>query len=110
VFDVGFWELTLILLVGLIVLGPERLPKAARSVGFYLRKLRTFVITAQQQLESEIDAEALRRDIAESKQNIRGALSEIRQDVEHSIRGEAPQSGCETTTRQAPSADGKDNP
>ena len=40
-FDVGFAELFLLALIGLLVLGPERLPKAARTLGGLVRKART---------------------------------------------------------------------
>lgn len=60
-FGIGFWELSFILLLGLLVLGPERLPRAIRTVGFYWRKMRTLAISAQQQIERELDAEELRR-------------------------------------------------
>ncbi|MEW8587286.1 MAG: twin-arginine translocase TatA/TatE family subunit, partial [Candidatus Thiodiazotropha sp.] len=39
-FDVGFWELTIIALVALIVIGPERLPKVARTAGLWLGRGR----------------------------------------------------------------------
>lgn len=60
-FGIGFWELSFILLLGLLVLGPERLPRAIRTFGFYWRKMRTLAISAQQQIERELDAEELRR-------------------------------------------------
>jgi sec-independent protein translocase protein TatB len=67
-FGIGFWELAFILLLGLLVLGPEKLPRAIRTVGYYWRKLRTVAISAQQQIERELDAEEMRRYLAEDKQ------------------------------------------
>ena len=42
-FDVGFWEVTLIALISLLVVGPERLPKLARTLGAYVGKARRMV-------------------------------------------------------------------
>ena len=39
-FDIGFLELTLLFVIGLLVLGPERLPRVVRTLGGYLRKAR----------------------------------------------------------------------
>ena len=42
-FDIGFLELAVIMVLALLVLGPERLPKAARTVGHYFGKARRYV-------------------------------------------------------------------
>ena len=42
-FDVGFWEILLILVLALVIIGPERLPSAARKAGFFVGKARRFV-------------------------------------------------------------------
>ena len=42
-FDMGFWEVVLIFVILLIVVGPERLPKLARTVGLWVGKARTMV-------------------------------------------------------------------
>ena len=60
-FDVGFAELFLLALIGLLVLGPERLPGVARTVGGFLRKARTSWVSLRRTIESEL-AEA---DISE---------------------------------------------
>lgn len=53
-FDVGFWELMVVFLVALIVLGPERLPKVARYIGHALGKMRNTLA----EIKREIDQEA----------------------------------------------------
>ena len=60
-FDVGFAELFLLALIGLLVLGPERLPGVARTVGGFVRKARTSWVSLRRTIESEL-AEA---DISE---------------------------------------------
>ena len=59
-FDVGFWELLVIALIALIVLGPERLPELARTIGLWLGRARAAFYSVQQEVEREINAEKLR--------------------------------------------------
>jgi len=60
-FDVGFWEILLILMLALLVLGPERLPQAARSVGYWVGKARRYIEGVKDQVESEFDSTELKR-------------------------------------------------
>lgn len=54
-FDVGFWELVLVFGMGLMILGPERLPKVAAQVGRWVNRARRTASQLRRQLESEID-------------------------------------------------------
>lgn len=60
-FDIGFLELTVILVLALLVLGPERLPKAARSVGYWFGKARRYVEGMKSQVEAEFDTTEVKR-------------------------------------------------
>lgn len=64
-FDVGFSELLIIAVVALLVLGPERLPKAARFAGLWVRRARAQWYAVKSELESELAAEDLRRQLQE---------------------------------------------
>lgn len=66
-FDVGFSELFLIALVALIVLGPERLPKAARFAGLWVRRARAQWYSVKSELERELAAEELQRSLRETR-------------------------------------------
>ena len=59
-FDIGFWEMGLIGVVALIVIGPERLPKVAATVGFWVGKLRAQAFNIRAEIEKEINADELR--------------------------------------------------
>ena len=72
-FDVGFSELLVIALVALLVLGPERLPRAARMAGLWVRRARAQWHSVRAELESEIAAEDLRRSLAQTEQALREA-------------------------------------
>lgn len=54
---IGFWELIILFLIGLIVLGPERLPRVANQVGTWLGQARRMTRVMRRQLEEEIDFE-----------------------------------------------------
>lgn len=62
-FDVGFSELLLILLVALVVVGPERLPRLARTAGLYIGRLRRAVETVKADVQRELAAEDLKRTL-----------------------------------------------
>jgi sec-independent protein translocase protein TatB len=72
-FDVGFAEIFLLGLIGLLVLGPERLPGVARTIGGFVRKARTSWISLRNTIESEL-AEA---DISEPIKKAREEFKQI---------------------------------
>ncbi|MGH8521031.1 MAG: Sec-independent protein translocase protein TatB [Gammaproteobacteria bacterium] len=59
-FDIGFWELCLVGVVALIVLGPEKLPRAARTAGLWLAKARRTLATVQEEVKRELELEDLK--------------------------------------------------
>lgn len=56
-FDIGFWELVIISVVALLVVGPERLPGLIRDVSRWAKAVRRFVVQTRQELERELDFE-----------------------------------------------------
>ena len=59
-FDVGFQELTLIGVIALIVVGPERLPRMARTLGLWMGKVRYYVGQVKSDIEREVRAQELK--------------------------------------------------
>jgi len=82
-FDVGFWELALIGVVALLIVGPERLPGVARTVGLWLGKARRILREAKADLEREMkahDIEALhdlKRDAQNAGREFKRAASDV---------------------------------
>jgi sec-independent protein translocase protein TatB len=64
-FDIGFWELILIAVVALVVIGPERLPGLARTAGMWIGKARRFLGSVRADIERELKADELRRILDE---------------------------------------------
>ncbi len=60
-FDIGFWELALIGLVALVVVGPERLPKLARMAGLWLGRGRRMLSSVKEEIDRELKAEELKQ-------------------------------------------------
>ncbi len=77
-FDFSFGEMLVVGLVALVVLGPERLPKAARFVGLWVRRARAQWYSVKSELEREIASEDLRRSLADGKEVMREAEAHLR--------------------------------
>ena len=113
-FDIGFWELGLLMIIGLLVIGPERLPKVARTVGLLLGKARGVVRSVKADVQRELAAEELKQTLAKQAESnpIHEIIEETRsvsRDARSSL-DEATQSlrdsGLEDEARpKAPSSD-----
>jgi len=62
-FDIGFPELVLIAIVGLLVIGPERLPEALRTLGLWLGRMRRSFASVKNEIEKEIGMDEVRRQL-----------------------------------------------
>jgi sec-independent protein translocase protein TatB len=93
-FDIGFSEIILIMVIALIVVGPERLPRLARSTGLWIGKIRGFVASVKAEIDHELAADELRKTLAR-----RAVMPELEEIIEKSgsihpsekIMAEAPQ-------------------
>ena len=77
-FDFSFGEMLIVGLVALVVLGPERLPKAARFVGLWVRRARAQWYSVKSELERELATEEFRRGLADGQQVMRETEAQIR--------------------------------
>lgn len=78
-FGLSFWEIGMILLVALVVLGPERLPRVARSLGRGLRQLRRASSDVRQAISGPL------REVQEPLREIRDDLYDAVQRLEHEV-------------------------
>ncbi|MBD9398873.1 Sec-independent protein translocase protein TatB [Pseudomonas sp. PDM11] len=62
-FGISFSELLLVALVALLVLGPERLPGAARTAGLWIGRIKRSFISIKEEVEREIGADEIRRQL-----------------------------------------------
>jgi len=77
-FDIGFSEVFVIAIVALIVLGPERLPKAARFAGLWVRRARAQWYSVKSELERELADEELKRSLRQAQDELRSAQQQLR--------------------------------
>ena len=82
-FDVGFGELLLTGLIALLVIGPERLPKVARTVGLWTGRARRFLAHVKEDFDRELKAEELKRVMQEQAKStgIHELIEETRETV-----------------------------
>jgi sec-independent protein translocase protein TatB len=78
-FDIGFSELVLVAVVGLLVLGPERLPGAIRTGSLWLGRLRRSFNNIRAEIEREINADEIRQDL--HNEGIMESLKQAEQDL-----------------------------
>ena len=92
-FDIGFFELILIGIVIILVIGPERMPAFARTAGKMLGRARRMVADVKQEIKTEIKADEL-RDIMSKQAKIPGLdeIIEIDQPIPKATKTEAPSS------------------
>jgi len=69
-FDFGFWEIALILIISLIVLGPERLPAFASKLGSLIKKIKDFANTIKSNIENESRMSDLKKIIEKQKEEL----------------------------------------
>ncbi len=81
-FDVGFTEILLLSLVGLMVLGPERLPKVARTLGGVARKARSSWLNLKRSIEAEMRAEELKEPLKHFQQEVKSTVDQVRSGVD----------------------------
>ena len=91
-FDVGFWEILLILVLALVVIGPERLPGAARKAGFYVGKARRYIEGVRSEVESELDVTEFKRilhnqdvQINELQKQLKAGVDDVKSDMPENI-------------------------
>jgi sec-independent protein translocase protein TatB len=69
-FDFGFWELALVLIISLIILGPERLPVFASQLGSLIKKIKDFANSVKSNIENESRMNDLKKIIDKQKEEL----------------------------------------
>lgn len=107
-FDIGFSELMLIGLVALIVIGPERLPRVARTVGHLAGRLQRYVSDVKADINREMELDELRKmrdemqqTASEMESSVRKDMSETEQELNKAVSGAAAPP-AETPAPEAP--------
>lgn len=106
-FDIGFWELLVIAVVLLLVMGPERLPEVAKQAAFLVRKARQGMYRLRNEMQDELDGTPF-SELEKAKQEMRDFKNDIRQfgrdladSAEQTIGGDEEKLGAESTEKEA---------
>ena len=121
-FDMGLWEIVLICVILLIVVGPERLPRLARTAGLWVGKARSMVASVRTEVERELRVEELKRSIREQTDSdefrdladqVRSINSEARRaehDMHSDLDRDAARSEAPASTNTGATRSGSDSP
>lgn len=119
-FDIGFSEIVLCLLVALVVIGPEQLPHAVRSVALWVGRLKRSLRDTREEIERQIGADDIRRQlhnedimrsleetqrrITETMNNAQESVQQAQQDVQQALEQPVtpPEGSNESTTLAVP--------
>ena len=85
-FDIGFSEMMLIAIVALVVIGPERLPKVARTAGHLLGRLQRYVSDVKSDINREMQLEELRKLQSEIQESARSVEQSLTTDLQAARR------------------------
>jgi len=87
-FDVGFSELIVIAIVALVVIGPERLPKVARTVGHLLGRMQRYVNDVKADISREMQLDELKKlqaEVQDSARSFERSMSSELQAIEKAV-------------------------
>lgn len=99
-FDISFIEILVVSVVGLVVLGPERLPKVARTIGHLLGRVRRYINEVKIDIHNEMRLDELK--------NLHTSVKETAHSIENSVRQEVEEiesmAEAENLTKTSPSS------
>lgn len=99
-FEVGWSEYLLIFGLALVVLGPEKLPKLAASIGRWVGRARTMARQFRDQLETEADSirssvQDVQKDFQSAASDIQSGVEDVKHDVESGLQEPQPEAAHE---------------
>ncbi len=110
-FEIGFWEMVLVGVVAMLVVGPERLPGLARTAGLWLGKARRMVAEVKAEVDRELHLEEIKQslrqqghltEINDIKQDLADRVKAIQQDIQAEFDDPGPPPGWQPGAISAP--------
>lgn len=102
-FDISFMELLVISIVALIVIGPERLPAVARTVGHLYGRCRNFVYAIRTDIHNEMRMEELKKMQSSVQETVQSIEDSVQQGVDHLKTAMTDGKSEETPSADSPS-------
>ncbi len=105
--DIGGLELLLIAVVALLVIGPERMPEALRTLGLWLGRLRRSFTSVKNEIEKEIGMDEVRRQL--HNESVMEQMKRIEEEVQNSMDANIidPQAARKASDEEAQALDSK---
>jgi sec-independent protein translocase protein TatB len=106
-FDVGFSEMVVIAVVALIVIGPERLPKVARTLGHLFGRMQRYVNDVKSDISREMELDELRKlqkEVQGAAREFKTSVESAAQNVHEGVRSVEDQLNANTAEATAPAA------
>ena len=97
-FDLGFWDLLFVGVIALVVLGPERLPVAARTVGRWVGQARSYARSLSNELDREVHIKEIRQQVQSAETEIRSGFQSADQEVRALAAHDEKTTGTETVS------------
>ncbi|WP_114417370.1 Sec-independent protein translocase protein TatB [Marinospirillum perlucidum] len=97
-FDIGFFELVLLAVLGLLVLGPQRLPQAVRTLGLYVGRIRKAVSGIQNEVNEQLRLEEMHQRMAEHERKVKAGLHDAEQELQEDFKPTTPPTAPSTTS------------
>ena len=112
-FDIAFSEIAVIAVVALVVIGPERLPKVARTLGHMFGRLQRYVNDVKADINREIELDELRKlksEVQSAAREIERSVSQAASEVEGGVRSVESQLNAVGAEAAAPATASVDQP
>ena len=106
-FDIGFAELIIIAVVGLLVIGPERLPGTIRTASLWLARIRRGFNEIKQEVQQEIHNDAVMQELRKTGEQLKSQAEELEQDIN---KAGAALTGAPLANPAEDNGDGKEKP
>lgn len=96
-FDIGFWEIMIIAIVALLVVGPDKLPGLIKEVARWSARIRRFVIDTKRDIEREINFDDIEKDLTTRISGLENMVEQAPDKIQEPAKDDQP-----SVDKQAP--------
>lgn len=107
-FDIGFFELVVVAVVGLLVLGPEKLPQTLRKIGLYVGRIKQSIASVQQEVNEQLQLEEMRQRLDEHERKVKEGLISAENELNQELDIEPDTSNKSTSSTEVTSSTNKE--
>ncbi|KAB7627260.1 Sec-independent protein translocase protein TatB [Alkalilimnicola sp. S0819] len=104
-FDIGFWELCILAVLGLVILGPERLPRVLRMIGLWVGRARASYQALRTEMERELrvdDMNRARQRMEDEARAMGRSVEDVSRQFEEATRTDTPPPPDDPPSKESP--------